>query len=110
MLFGQAGEMRREFICHRCGTANRGGAENCSYCGLQVGWRPSVPDWLLVWRWPALLRESMGSLAAPLAIAVELALPGTSASYVVSLPLLAFSATLLVYHAITQNPGDRHQR
>ena len=101
--------MRREFICHRCGTANRRGTENCSYCGLQVGWRPSVPDWLLVWRWPAHLRDCMGSLAAPLAIAVELALPGGSALYLLTLPLLAFSATLLAWHSITQIPDDEHQ-
>ena len=102
--------MRREFICHRCGAANRRGAENCSYCGLQVGWRPSFPDWLLVWRWPALLTEFAGGLAAPLAIAVELALPGTAASYLLTLPLLTLSATLLLCHAIIQIPGDEHQQ
>ena len=102
--------MRREFICHRCGTANRRGTENCSYCGLQVGWRPSVPDWLLVWRWPAMLRECVGSLAAPLAIAVELALPGASVSYLLTLPLLAFSGALLACHYITQIPDDEHQQ
>ena len=102
--------MRREFICHRCGTANQRGVENCSYCGLQVGWRPSVPDWLLVWRWPAPVRDYMGSLAAPLAVAVELALPGTPASYILTLPLLAFSATLLVYHTLAQLPDDGHRQ
>jgi hypothetical protein len=99
--------MQREFICHRCGAANRRGAENCSYCGLQVGWRPSVPEWLLLWRWPALIRECLGSLAAPLAVTVELAMPGTSASFLLTLPLLTFSATLLVYHAIIEIPDDQ---
>ena len=98
--------MRREFICHRCGTANRRGTENCNYCGLQVGWRPGVPDWLLIWRWPVRLRESMGSLAAPLAIAVELSLSGAWATYLLTVPLLTFSSTLLLCQAITQVPGD----
>ncbi len=98
--------MRREFICHRCGTANRRGTENCRYCGLQIGWRPGVPEWVMVWRWPAKVRESMGSLAAPLAIAVELTLPAGPASYLLTLPLLTFSATLLLCQAIMQMPGD----
>lgn len=102
--------MRREFICHRCGSANRRGTENCSYCGLQVGWRPSVPDWVMLWRWPALPRDFVGSLAAPLAISVELAFPDTTASYLLTLPLLAFSATLLVCHALTEIPDDGHQK
>ena len=99
---GQVSEMRREFICHRCGTANRRGTENCNYCGLQVGWRPGVPDWLLIWRWPVRLRESMGSLAAPLAIAVELSLSGLGVLWTVPFSPLA----PLFLPSNYQVPGD----
>ena len=61
---------------------------------------------MLVWRWPALLRECLGSLAAPLALAVELALPSVPASYLLTLPLLAFSATLLAWQSITPVADD----
>lgn len=108
--FGQVCEMRREFICHRCGTPNRRGSENCSYCGLQIGWRPSFPEWLMIWRWPARIMESMGSLAPPIAIGVELALPDAAPSHFLTLPLLALSATLLVCHSITQPPGGRNHQ
>ena len=98
--------MRREFICHRCGTANRRGTENCRYCGLQVGWRPRIPGWILLWQWPARLRDSMGSLAAPLAVAVELSLSGAWATYLLTLPLLTLSSALLVCHTMTGMTGD----
>ena len=102
--------MRREFICHRCGTANDRGTENCRFCGLQIGWRPSFPEWLLVWRWPARFMESMGSLAAPIAIGVEMSLPETVPSHLLTLPLLALSAALLLCHSLTQAPGDGKQQ
>ena len=96
--------MRREFICHRCGRANRRGALNCSYCGLQVAWRPSYPDSLRFWRWPVLLKESVGSLSAALAATVELASSALWATYLFSLPLLALSALTLCSHFLTRWP------
>ena len=96
--------MRREFICHRCGTANRRGAENCSYCGLQVAWRPSYPDPLRFWRWPTLMKESVGSLSAALAATIELSLSAPLATYLLSLPLLALSALTLCSHFLTHWP------
>ena len=97
--------MRREFICRRCGRANRRGAENCSYCGLQVAWRPSLPTSLRFWRWPTQLKESVGGLAAPLAAIVEMAYWGTWATYLLTLPLLALSVLTLFSHFFTQLPG-----
>ena len=97
--------MRREFLCHRCGRVNRRGAENCRHCGLQLAWRPSFPDSLRFWRWPELLKESVGSLAAPLAATVVLTFSGTWAAYWVSLPLLALSALTLCSHFLNQMPG-----
>ena len=100
--------MRREFICHRCGTANHRGSENCSYCGLQVGWRPSFPDSLRFWRWPRLFNESVGSLAAPLAAMAELTYSGAWATYLLSLPLVTLSALTLCSHFFTAMPDTEH--
>ena len=97
--------MRREFICHRCGRANRRGTENCRYCGLQVAWRPSFPNSLRFWQWPTPLKESVGGLAAPLAAIVELSNSGAWATYLLTLPLLAVSALTLFSHFLTQLPG-----
>ena len=101
---GYIGHMPREFICHRCGTANNDQAENCKFCGLQVGWRPSVPNFIRFWSWPAQLKELGGSVAAPIVVFLELTVPGTWASYVLSLPLLAASALALLWHSTTDLP------
>lgn len=97
--------MRREFICHRCGTANQRQAENCKFCGLQVGWRPGIPGFIRFWKWPAARQETAGSLAAPLAVMVEATYPGMWASYVFSAPLLLFSAAMLFWATFVQWPG-----
>lgn len=99
--------MPRDFICHRCGTANRRPVENCRYCGLQVGWRPSFPDTLRVWRWPAPLMESVGSLAASLAAIVAWAYPGAWVTALLAWPLLGVSSITLFWHFFSQTsvPG-----
>ena len=97
--------MGREFICHRCGSANRRGVENCSYCGLQVGWRPSYPDSLRFWRWPAGFIEASGSIAAGLATTVELAKLGNWASYSITTPLVLYAVLTLLYH-LTSQPSN----
>ena len=85
--------MRREFICHRCGRANGPAVENCAYCGLQVGWRPTMPNILRFRRWPAAQRDAAGALAAILAAGLETAL----SLAILTLPLLAFSSLLLIW-------------
>ena len=54
--------------------------------------------------------ESMGSLAAPIAIGVEVSLPETVPSHLLTLPLLALSAALLLCHSLTQTHGDGKQQ
>lgn len=102
--------MRREFICHRCGSANRRGVENCNYCGLQVGWRPSFPDTLRFWRWPVGFVEASGSLAASLAATVELANLGNWASNVLVMPLLVYSSLALLYHFSSSLPDTDNRQ
>ena len=94
--------MPREFICHRCGTANRRPVENCRYCGLQVGWKPSFPDTLRMWRWPVGRMESSGSLTALVAANVVLTYPETWVSTIVAWPLLAFSSLTLFWHILSR--------
>ena len=101
---GYMGHMPREFICHRCGTANNDQAENCKFCGLQVGWRPSVPNFIRFWSWPSPLKELGGTLAAPLVVALETTFPGTWATYLFSLPLLTASVLALLWHSTTDLP------
>lgn len=84
--------MGREFICHRCGRANGPAVENCAYCGLQVGWRPSLPAALDFRRWTAAQWDTAGALSAILAAALETA----SSLTLLALPLLAVSALLLI--------------
>lgn len=93
--------MRRSFICHRCGTVNRAAAENCAYCGLQIGWRPRLPDALRFWRWPAARRETVGALTAILAALLELALAAT----MLALPPLAVSLLLLAWSYLADGGG-----
>ncbi len=102
--------MGREFICHRCGTANRRGAENCSYCGLQVGWRPSVPDWLRFWQWPVPLCEQAGGLAAFGAFALAIYFPGAWITSYFAPPLIIFSCLALVSHLLAPATGDGERR
>lgn len=85
--------MRRAFICHRCGAANRPAVENCTYCGLQVGWRPHLPAALRFWRWTAGRREAAGATFAILAALLTTTLSLTA----LALPLLAFSVLLLAW-------------
>lgn len=85
--------MRREFICHRCGRANGPAVENCAYCGLQVGWRPTLPNILRFRRWSAAQRDMAGAGAAILAAGLETAL----SLALLTLPLLAFSSLLLIW-------------
>ena len=84
--------MRREFICHRCGRANGPAVENCAYCGLQVGWRPTMPHILRFRRWSAAQRDTVGALSVILAAGLETALSLS----LLTLPLLAVSSLLLV--------------
>ena len=85
--------MRREFICHRCGRANGPAVENCAYCGLQVGWRPTMPALFRFRRWTAAQRDMAGAGAAILAAGLESALSLS----ILTLPLLAFSSLLLIW-------------
>lgn len=85
--------MRREFICHRCGRANGPAVENCAYCGLQVGWRPTLPHILRFRRWSAAQRDMAGALSAILAAGLETALSLS----ILTLPLLAFTSLLLIW-------------
>ena len=85
--------MRREFICHRCGRANGPAVENCAYCGLQVGWRPTLPHILRFRRWPAAQRDAAGALTAILAAGLET----TLSLSLLTLPLLAVSSLLLIW-------------
>ncbi len=94
--------MRREFICHRCGTANRPTAENCSYCGLQVAWRPRVPDTLRFWRWPEPIKERVGVVATILAVIFEGTVQVAWASAVFTAPLLAVGGLALLWNAIIE--------
>ncbi len=101
--------MRREFICRRCGTANRPTAENCAYCGLQIGWRPSLPDTFRFWRWPAPIREAAGTFAGLLAVTVEITGYGLWASVAFTIPLLAVSAAILCWNLLLEPPGRKNQ-
>ena len=101
--------MRREFICHRCGTANSRRAENCQFCGLQVGWRPSLPGFVRIWTWPEQMKETVACVATFLCVTLESGYPGTWATYVISLPLLTISASLLLAHSIDQFSTNRQQ-
>lgn len=85
--------MRREFICHRCGRANGPAVENCAYCGLQVGWRPTLPALFRFRRWSAARRDAAGALSAILAAGLETALSLS----LLTLPLLAVSSLLLIW-------------
>ena len=98
---GQGGDMRREFICHRCGTANPATAENCAYCGLQTGWRPRLPDALRFWRWPAAIKEAVGAAAGPLAVTFAAAFPGSGIAAAIAIPLLAASGLALGWRLLT---------
>ena len=95
--------MRRAFLCHRCGAANRPAAENCAYCGLQVAWRPQLPAALRFWRWSPSRRETAGAVSAILAALLEMALSLT----ILTLPLLTVSALLLAWDFLTGD--DREQ-
>ena len=95
--------MRREFICHRCGTANHSTAENCRYCGLQVGWRPSLPATLKFWRWPQVVKDTVGALSAPLALTLLTLYPDSGAA--LSLSLLSVSLTFLLWRFLAAPPG-----
>ena len=100
--------MRREFICHRCGTANRPTAENCAYCGLQIGWRPSLPDTIRFWRWPAPIKETVGAVAAPLAVAVETNLHTAWVTAAITIPLLVVSLTALFWYVMAEPSRREH--
>ena len=89
--------MRRPFLCHRCGAANQPAAENCNYCGLQVGWRPHFPPALRFWHWPPARRETAGAISAILAALLTTTLSLTA----FALPLLAFSVLLLTWAFLT---------
>ena len=93
--------MGRGFICHRCGRANGPAVENCAYCGLQVGWRLSLPAALDFRRWTAAQRDTAGALSAILAAALQTAL----SLPLLTLPLLACSALLLIWPC---RAGDSH--
>lgn len=96
--------MRRAFICHRCGAANRPAVENCTYCGLQVGWRPHFPPVLRFWRWAPARREAAGAVSAILGTL----LPTAGSLTALAWPLLAFSAILLAWDFMTdicREPG-----
>ncbi len=101
--------MRREFICRRCGTANRPTAENCAYCGLQIGWRPSLPDTIRFWRWPAPIRETVGPCTASLAVTTAATVPAAWASVLITIPLLVVSAAVLFLNVLAE-PPERESR
>ena len=101
--------MRREFICHRCGTANSRRAENCQFCGLQVGWRPSIPGFVRIWAWSGQMKETVACIAAFLCVALESGYPGTWASYLVSLPMLTVSALLLVARSVDESSSTEQR-
>ncbi len=98
--------MPREFICHRCGTANERGAENCRFCGLQVGWRPSLPYLVRFWNWNLGRLEALGSMAAPVGATLVGLFPGTWLSYLVAFPLIMFSTLSLLWLSLSQ-PSNR---
>ena len=75
---------------------NRRGAENCRFCGLQVGWRPSLPYFLRFWDWTLEGKELMGSLAAAAAVTLELGYSSPWVSYLFAMPLLLFSSLTLL--------------
>ena len=97
--------MPREFICHRCGMPNKRGAENCRFCGLQVGWRPSFPQFLRFWDWTLEGKELLGSLAAAGAGTLAIAYAAPWVSYFFTLPLLLFSSLTLLSLNFTQMQG-----
>lgn len=97
--------MRRSFICHRCGTVNRAAAENCAYCGLQIGWRPRLPDTLRFWRWSAARQAVVGTAAAALAALLEAVLAAT----MLALPPLAVSLLLLAWSYLADGGGGRER-
>ena len=96
--------MPREFICHRCGTANDRGSENCRFCGLQVGWRPTLPYFFRFWRWNLDRMEVIGSMAAPIGATLALSYPGTWLYYLVAFPLIMFSSLSLLWLTISRSP------
>lgn len=102
---GRRTPMRRAFLCHRCGAANRPAAENCAYCGLQVAWRPQLPVVLRFWRWPAARRETAGAASAILAALLETTLSLT----ILTLPLLTVSALLLTWSYLADDTSGRER-
>ena len=94
--------MPREFICHRCGMPNKQGAENCRFCGLQVGWRPSFPYLLRFWHWTNEAKQLLGSMAAAGAVTLEFAYTGPWVSYLFTLALLLLSSTILLSLSFSQ--------
>lgn len=100
--------MPREFICHRCGMPNKRGAENCRFCGLQVGWRPSFPYLLRFWHWTSEGKELIGSMSAAGAFTLEFAYSGSWVSYLVTLPplLLSFLTLLSLSFSQMQDPNE----
>ena len=96
--------MRREFICHRCGTANHPSVENCRYCGLQVGWRPGLPATFKFWRWPVSIKDTVGAMSAPLALILLTLFPDSGAA-LVGIPLLAVSLAFLLWRFLAAPPG-----
>ena len=94
--------MRRPFLCHRCGAANQPTAETCTYCGLQIGWRPHFPAALRFWHWPPAQRDTAGATSAILAALLTNTLSLTA----LALPFLAVSALLLTWSFLT----DTHRQ
>ena len=94
--------MPREFICHRCGMPNKRGAENCRFCGLQVGWRPSVPYFLRFWDWTLEGKELIGSMASAGAVTLLIGYSGTWVSYFLALPLLLLGSLTLLSLNLSQ--------
>ena len=98
--------MRRDFICHRCGTANRPDAGNCAYCGLQIGWHPQTPVTFLFWRWPGPVKWAVGALTAPLAFSIKAIWETASVTTVIAISLLALSLLLLVWTILLERERE----
>ena len=85
--------MRRDVICHRCGSVNQPSIEVCAYCGLQISWKPHFPEVMHFWDWSHPVKWIVGALLAPLAFITQRLV----SAEIIVVPLLTASVLTLIW-------------